>query len=198
MLVVGLTGGIGSGKTSVSDLFEELGVPVIDADIVAREVVEPGEPALEEITNSFGTEVLTRDGHLDRRQLREQIFKNEAARKTLETILHPRIRQRMREKLTQLDTAYAIFSVPLLIETQQHLSVDRVLVVDCPTEDQIRRICARDNTSREQAEAILAAQIPREKRLLAADDVIDNSTSLEALKQQVKVLHEEYLRLANL
>jgi len=196
MLVVGLTGGIGSGKSSVSDLFEDLGVPVIDADIVAREVVEPGEQALREIIGQFGEGVLTPDGRLDRRQLRERVFQDEAARKALEGILHPRIRQRMRERLTRLDAPYAIFSVPLLVETGQHLAVDRVLVVDCPPEEQIRRIRARDNSSAEQARAILAAQIPRNQRLRLADDVIDNSGAIEALERQVRALHQKYLDLA--
>jgi dephospho-CoA kinase len=196
MLVVGLTGGIGSGKSAVSRLFEDYGVPVIDADHVAREVVEPGSPALDEIVRQFGDDVLLHDGRLDRANLRHKIFNDQQARKKLETILHPRIRQRMRDRLQSIGAPYAIFVVPLLIETGQHKDVDRVLVVDCPEAMQMERVKKRDSASASQITAIMASQVSREQRLAEADDIIENRGSLEELNASVSSLHQQYLELS--
>jgi len=196
MLTIGLTGGIGSGKTTVSDTFQSLGVPVIDSDVIAREVVEPNEPGLDEIVRLFGKEVLHPDGTLNRKQLRNLVFASKSAREQLEQILHPLIRLRSQQQLAALDTPYAILSIPLLIETGLDDSVDRVLVVDCPEQVQIERICKRDNINSHQARAILVAQCSREQRLQAADDIIDNNQSLEGLTQDIHLLHQQYLSLA--
>jgi dephospho-CoA kinase len=196
MLIIGLTGGVGSGKSTVSRLFEALGVPVIDADLVAREVVEPGEPALEEITAHFGSRILTPEGTLDRGKLREMVFADGEMRKELESILHPRIRARMEEHLGALDAPYAILSIPLLVETGRSDRVNRILVVDSPDETRIERACRRDGISRERAQSILNAQCSRAERLAVADDVIDNSGPPEDLEKQVKDLHRMYLHLA--
>ncbi|MES9903356.1 MAG: dephospho-CoA kinase, partial [Sedimenticola sp.] len=179
MFVIGVTGGIGSGKSLVTDRFTALGVPVIDADLVSREVVEPGEPALEEIARLFGADTLQTDGSLNRRRLREIVFRDDTARKKLEQLLHPIIRERMQQQLSKLTAPYAIFSIPLLIETGRNSRVDRVLVVDCPTSLQIERITERDSITPAQAEAILAAQCSRDQRLAGADDIIDNSATVE-------------------
>ncbi len=196
MLIIGLTGGIGSGKSTVADLFSRLGIPVIDADQAARDVVAPGETALETIVERFGGEMLNPNGTLNRARLRERIFADAAARKELESLLHPLIRSRMQERLNALDTPYAILSIPLLIESGRADTVDRVLVVDVPEQQQIERVCRRDGISEEQAHAILTAQSSRETRLAAADDVIDNSGSPAALEQLVQTLHLKYLALA--
>ncbi len=196
MLTIGLTGGIGSGKTTVSDTFQSLGVPVIDSDVIARKVVEPNEPGLDEIIRLFGKEVLHPDGTLNRKQLRNLVFASKSAREQLEQILHPLIRQRSQQQLAALDMPYAILSIPLLVETGLDDSVDRVLVVDCPEQVQIERICKRDNISSHQARAILVAQCSREQRLQAADDIINNNQSLEGLTQEIHSLHQQYLSIA--
>lgn len=197
MLTIGLTGGIGSGKTAVTDLFSGLGVPVIDADQVAREVVEPGQPALGEIISRFSTDLLLDDGQLDRKALRTKIFEDPQAREILEQILHPEIRRQMWERLENLTDPYAILSIPLLIETGQNNRVDRVLVVDCPVSLQIERIRKRDRISLSQAEAIIATQCSREQRLSAADDVIENDGDLEMLPAAVEKLHRLYIKIAH-
>ena len=196
MLIIGLTGGIGCGKTAVTDLFAELGVPVIDADRVAREVVEPGQPALEKIRLRFGDELLRSDGSLKRDRLRELIFSDEQARLELEAILHPLIRRRMRDRLKILKADYAILAIPLLLETGQGETVNRILVVDCPEDEQIQRVCSRDGISRERVRRILSAQSSRPERLAAADDVIDNSGTLAELTPQIQALHQSYLALS--
>ncbi|MEJ1296702.1 MAG: dephospho-CoA kinase [Candidatus Sedimenticola sp. (ex Thyasira tokunagai)] len=196
MFVIGVTGGIGCGKSSVTDCFTELGVPVIDADQTSREVVEPGEPALEEIVRLFGTETLKADGSLDRRYLREKIFQDSSSRKRLEELLHPIIRQRMQLQLSELTADYAIFSIPLLVETGGNNSVDRILVVDCPTPLQIERIVHRDGITPAQAEGILNAQCNREERLAVADDIIDNSGTIGQLHILVEQLHKKYTQMA--
>ncbi len=198
MLTIGLTGGIGSGKSTVSDIFQSLGVPVIDSDLIAREVVQPGEPGLEGIIQHFGTGILQPDGSLDRQRLRNLVFDDETARKQLEQILHPLIRQRSQQQLATLNTPYAILAIPLLVETGLADSVDRVLVVDCPESVQIERICSRDGINPDQAQAILAAQCSRKQRLEAADDIIDNNQSIDGLTQAVASLHQHYLSLAAL
>ncbi|MCP4128204.1 MAG: dephospho-CoA kinase, partial [Gammaproteobacteria bacterium] len=179
MLTIGLTGGIGSGKSTVSDIFQSLGVPVIDSDLIAREVVQPGEPGLKGIIQHFGTGILQPDGSLDRQRLRNLVFDDETARKHLEQILHPLIRQRSQQRMATLNTPYAILAIPLLVETGLADSVDRVLVVDCPESVQIERICSRDGINPDQAQAILAAQCSRKQRLEAADDIIDNDQSID-------------------
>jgi len=193
MLIIGLTGGIGCGKSAVTDLFTRLGVPVIDADETARQVVEPGKPALQQISDRFGDKMIQADGRLNRRRLRQTIFSDPQARQDLEGILHPLIRQRMRQHLETLQTPYAILSIPLLLETGQADTVDRVLVVDCPETLQIERVCRRDDIDPAQAQEILAAQVSRQRRLQAADDVIDNSGTLQQLIPQVEALHRKYL-----
>ncbi len=197
MLVIGLTGGIGCGKTAVTDCFTSLGVPVIDADTVAREVVLPGQPALQAIADKFGPEAITSEGSLNRNWLREHIFSDAGAKRELEAILHPRIRAEMRRQLSEVEGSYAIFSIPLLLETGQDKTVDRILVVDCDPELQISRVTQRDDASESQTRAIIATQIDRKSRLTAADDIITNNGSLSELRPQVEALHQKYLNLAN-
>ena len=196
MLVVGLTGGIASGKTAASREFEALGAPVIDADRLARELVEPGREALAEIRDSFGPAVLTGGGALDRAALRERIFADPQARQRLEAILHPRIRAEMRARLARLEAPYAVLVIPLLVETGQTDMVDRVLVIDTPESRQRERLMARDGSSEAEIERILAAQVSRERRMAAADDVIDNSGDRARLRKAVEELHHRYLTLA--
>jgi dephospho-CoA kinase len=193
---IGLTGGIASGKSTVADLFAELGATVIDTDIIAREVVAAGQPALDDIAAAFGAEVLQADGSLDRAALRARVFASSEDRETLESITHPRIRV---ETLRQADTAdglYQVIVVPLLVESPLRESVDRILVVDCPEKTQIERLMARDADSEAQARRILDAQSSRAQRLAIADDVITNDGTLEETRQQVAALHEIYRALA--
>jgi dephospho-CoA kinase len=197
MLVVGLTGGIGSGKSTVAELFSKLDIPVIDADQASRAVVQPGQPALETIVSRFGSDMLNPDGSLNRGRLRELIFSDDDARKELEALLHPLIRTWMQEQLQGLDTPYAILSIPLLIESGRMDTVDRVLVVDLPEQQQIERVCRRDDISEQQAHAILETQVSRQRRLAAADDIIDNSAGPNALEDQVQALHLMYLALSS-
>ena len=193
MLTVALTGGIGSGKTQVSDYFASLGVPVIDTDIISRQLVEPGQPALEKITESFGHQLLFASGQLDRAALREIIFNDATARKKLEDILHPAIREKVQHQLQALSFPYVIIVIPLYVETGQFLKTDRILVVDCPQEIQKKRVLARDNVSMEQLGKILEAQVTREQRLAVADDIIVNDADIETLQHKVMQLHEKYL-----
>jgi dephospho-CoA kinase len=197
MLVIGLTGGIGSGKSTVGELFAKLDVPIIDADQASRAVVQPGQPALQTIVARFGSGMLNPDGSLNRGRLRELVFNDDTARKELETLLHPLIRAWMREQLQDLDAPYAILSIPLLVESGRTDTVDRVLVVDIPEQQQIERVCGRDDISEPQARAILATQADRQQRLAAADDVIDNSGNPEALEAQVQALHLMYLAISD-
>lgn len=196
MLKIGLTGGIGSGKSTVAALFAARGVPIVDADAIAREIVQPGQPALEEIARTFGREILRPDGSLDRHALRTLVFADPNKRARLEALLHPRIRQRMRKQVANLSGAYCLLVIPLLLETGQTDLVDRVLVVDCPQALQIRRVTERDGLDRAEAERILAAQTSRPARLAAADDVIENDGNEAALERQVEALHRRYLALA--
>jgi dephospho-CoA kinase len=189
--VVAVTGGIASGKSAVTERFAALGVPVIDADVIARELVEPGEPALDEIEAHFGGGVLLPDGRLDRRALRERIFSDGAARRALETILHPRIQGRMREQCEALEVPYVVLAIPLLTSTSRYPWIDRVLVVDVPEALQISRLTQRDGVDEAAARAALAAQITREQRLALADAVIDNSGALESLDATVQHLHQQ-------
>lgn len=196
MLRVGLTGGIGSGKSTVSNLFASLGVPIIDADIIAREVVAPGQSALREICLLFGDHLLDEHGALQRQQLRSLIFSNPTYRHQLEEILHPRIRQRMLEQLAVLEYKhpYCILSIPLLLESGWVEMLDRVLVVDIEPSLQLQRTCQRDQLSEKSAQAIINSQSSRQERLLAADDVIDNSGEPSDLPPQVERLHQQYLK----
>ena len=195
-LVIGLTGGIASGKSTVARLFQTLGAPVVDADRVARDVVAPGTPGLAAVRERFGESVIDSEGALDRARLRERVFADASARADLEAILHPRIRQRMDAILDAMDAPYAIAMIPLLLEADQHTRVDRVLVVDAPAELQIARARARDGSPLATLEAILAAQTDRASRLDSADDVIRNDAGPEALEPQVRKLHRDYLALA--
>lgn len=196
-LVIGLTGGIGSGKSTVADCFSDLGVPVIDTDILARELVEPGQPALAEIIKAFGEECLSADGSLDRDYLREQVFSDPGLRKKLEAILHPAIRNLVRERIEAVSTPYCITVIPLLLETRQTDLVDRVLVVDAEESSQLDRVMARDQLSKAAVTAIMHTQTDRETRLAAADDIILNDSSLESLKDKVQTLHTRYMELSH-
>lgn len=193
--VVGLTGGIGSGKTAAARYFSELGVHVVDADQAARWVVEPGQPALAEIVRRFGSEILQPDGTLNRAALRQRIFQEAEQRRWLESVLHPRIQVTIDEHLAQAQSPYAILVSPLLIESGQYRQTQRVLVVDVPESVQIARTVARDQVDEAQVQAILKAQLSRTERLRQAHDVLLNEHSPEHLAQEVKRLHEFYLGL---
>jgi len=195
-LLVGLTGGIASGKSLVGAMFVKLGAALVDTDIVAREVVAPGEPGLAAVAAAFGPSVLLASGELNRPALRRLVFDDEAKRLTLEAILHPLIRARTRAKLVELTTPYALVAVPLLVETSFKDFVDRILVVDCPEATQLERLMRRDAIPRAEALAMLRAQADRATRLKAAHDVIDNSGSTDATQRQVAQLHGRYLELA--
>jgi len=193
VLKVGLTGGIGSGKTAVSNRFEELGVPVLDTDMLAREVVEPGAPALGELVNEFGRGILDDDGRLDRERLRHIVFGDPAARRRVESILHPAIRALLSRRLEALDADYCIIVVPLLVETNFQELVDRVLVVEAPRERRIEWVMQRSTMTREEVERVMGSQATSEERLRVADDVIHNDGSLEDLKAKVDRLHAAYM-----
>ena len=193
---VALTGGIASGKTAVANIFATHGVPVIDTDVIAREVVEPGQPALAAVVDAFGTGVLAADGRLDRPRLRERIFGDAEARRRLEAILHPAIRTEMERQSRAAGGPYQVLVIPLLVEGGRRDHFDRVLVVDVPEATQIERLVRRDGVSRDQAEAALRAQASRDARLAFADDVIDNTGDVAALEARVTKLHGDYLRRA--
>jgi dephospho-CoA kinase len=194
---VGLTGGIASGKSTVARLVEALGVPVIDTDGLAREVVAPGQPALARIAERFGPSVLAPDGSLNRAALRSVVFADSQARSDLERITHPAIQALLEQRAGAAGGPYQIHVIPLLVETgTQQKRVDRVLVVDCSEDLQIRRLQARDGSTLEQARSILAAQVSRAARLAAADDIVVNDGELEPLRDQVAALHVRYLDLA--
>ncbi len=192
MFVIGLTGGIGSGKSTVAKLFAELGIEILDADEFARIVVQPGTTGLNQIIKHFGKEILTAHGELDRKKLRHKIFHHPEERRWLEQLLHPLIRQAMRNRLTHVNSPYCIMVIPLLVESKPNELINRVLVVDAPEELQIERAMQRDHLDRAQCEVIMKSQATREQRLARADDVIDNSKNLAHLKQQVAKLHEIY------
>lgn len=195
-LRVGLTGGIASGKSTVADMFAGLGVPVIDTDVIAREVVLPGRPALDEIREAFGDGVIAPDGTLDRAAMRAIVFGDDAARRRLEAILHPRIGAATRAQADAAGGDYQIIVVPLLVESALRGFVDRVLVVDCDEDTQIARLLARDAETEAQARRILAAQSSRAERMAIADDVIVNDGSLDDTRKQVEALHRQYLGAA--
>ena len=197
MYAVGLTGGIGSGKSTVADLFAELGVPVIDADLIARQLTEPNGEALKEIRESFPEAVMRDDGTLDRAVMRRIVFGDGAARKQLEAILHPRIRQEVEHALASLSAPYAMVVIPLLVETHGYRDLlNRVLVVDCTEAQQIERTMARSKLSREDVVAILGAQVSRDQRRAVANDVLTNMTTRDTLRTEVSMLHQRYLNSA--
>lgn len=195
-LRVGLTGGIASGKTTVANLFAARGITVIDTDEIAREVMQPGQPALEQVVQAFGAVILDVDGGLDRRRMREIVFRDPAQRRRLESILHPLILTEMTRRSARAGGPYQIVVIPLLVEGALTDYVDRVLVVDCSPEIQLQRLRTRDAESLEQARAMIAAQATREKRLAAGDDVVVNDGTLTELESQVEQLHRRYLQLA--
>lgn len=196
MLIIGLTGGIGSGKSTVAERFARLGVPVIDADAIARELVAPGMPALHQIGAEFGPEVLTAAGQLDRARLRRLVFADAQRRKRLEAILHPLIRREMQRRIEALDAPYCVLAIPLLLETGQADLVQRILVIDTPEALRRRRVRARDTLSNAEITAIMDAQLPANERRGAADDIIVNDADLAGLEEQVEKLHRRYLELA--
>lgn len=196
ILRIGLTGGIASGKSTVADFFAALGVPVIDTDVIAREIVKPGEPALDEIRFAFGDDVINADGSLDRTQLRKIVFSDDALRARLESILHPRIRDVALQQASLASEPYVIIVVPLLFESPMKDAMNRILVVDCNEETQLQRLTTRDQESEEQARQIIAAQATRAERLSIADDVITNENNLADTRSAVRSLHEYYLSLA--
>lgn len=189
-----LTGGIASGKSIVATEFAKLGVPIIDTDELARIVVQPGHPALHNLVEQFGDEILNQDGTLNRKYLRELVFSNPAKREALERILHPAIRAEQQRQAMLTGGPYQLHVVPLLAETRGNHLYDRVLVVDCLPSVQLQRLMNRDGITQELAEKMLAAQVTREQRLSLADDVIDNSGDPSALRAQVARLHERYLK----
>jgi dephospho-CoA kinase len=194
--VVALTGGIASGKSAVSAAFARHGVPILDADIIAREVVEPGQPALAAVVAAFGKEVIGPEGRLDRTALRALVFARPEARRQLEAILHPAIRQAFTAASAVATGPYQVHAIPLLAESGRAREYDRVLVVDCPRETQVQRLLARDQETPERAAAILAAQATREARLAIATEVITNTGTLGDLEEAVAVLHKQYLAAA--
>jgi dephospho-CoA kinase len=193
---VALTGGIASGKSTVADMFADLGVAIIDTDVVARKVVQPGQPALDEIRERFGNEVIDSAGNLDRRALRKLVFSDENARLDLEAILHPRIGAETRRQADTAPGPYQIIVVPLLVGSPLLRFVDHVVVVDCDEELQVQRVMARDAESAEQARRILAAQASRAARLAIADDIIDNDHGFDKTLRQVRRLDENFRRMA--
>ena len=195
-LTIGLTGGVASGKSLVEAQFRALGVPVLDADQVSREVVAPPSAALDEIARRFGTEFITAEGGLDRRRMRELVFTNPAAKRQLEAILHPHIRQRLQRWLQAQTAPYCIISVAILLEAGMQTLVDRVLVVDVPVETQLTRLTARDSITETLAQDMVASQTHRQVRLDAAHDVIDNTGTPEDALREVARLHQFYLDLA--
>lgn len=194
--LVGLTGGIGSGKSTVASLFAQLGIPGVDADIVAREVVAPGAPCLKQIQQHFGSQAISPSGELDRKWLRERIFSQPEEKNWLNQLLHPVIRQELLRQLAAINAPYALLIAPLLLENQLNRYTDRVLVVDVSEQMQLQRTLARDNVSEQQVSAIMASQLSRQARLELADDIIINEGTTAELQQQITTLHQQYLELA--
>ena len=196
-LRIGLTGGIASGKTMVADFFSDLGVPVVDTDIIARKVVEPGTAALGEIRATFGDEVIHEDESLDRKAMRKIVFADTNRREQLEAIVHPRIREETLRQMDAVHETYMIIVVPLLVKSPLSKLMDRVLVVDCSEDTQLERLLLRDDENEVTARRIISAQASREERLAIADDVIDNNGDPGKAHEQARKLHESYLALAN-
>lgn len=197
MLRVGLTGGIGCGKSVVADMFRELGITVIDADQIARELVEPGSPVLDTVIEQFGTDFLNADGRLNRQKLAQHVFADPEQKKVLESLIHPAVRDAIRQQLASCAReTYVIVAVPLLLETGYTELTDRVLVVDCDEALQVQRVHQRDGRDIGQIQNIIEQQISRSERLAMADDILYNNTGLDELKQQVAKLHQAYLDIA--
>ncbi|MGH8556148.1 MAG: dephospho-CoA kinase [Methylococcales bacterium] len=196
MLKIGLTGGIGCGKTVVANLFKRNWIEIIDADEIAHKLVEPGKAGLNRIVDRFGTNILDPHGHLNRTALRELVFNSSQQRKSLEAILHPLIYQQIESELSRLRGPYCIVCVPLLLETGRKALFDRILVIDCPVEMQVERVRIRDNLNHDQIVRILHSQAGREERLLTADDVISNDADLASLDKQVEKLHNFYSEIS--
>lgn len=194
--VVGVTGGIASGKSTVCQQFAALGAPMVDTDQVAREVVVPGSPGLAAVVQSFGEDILTPTGELDRRRLRQLVFADPSRRQVLESLLHPLIRAGTDAHVRTAGFPYVLVCIPLLVERGGGNRVDRVLVIDCPVEIQRQRVMARDELTAQEADAIIQSQATREQRLAAADDVVENVGNLAALRERVQALHSLYLELA--
>ncbi|KPM00325.1 dephospho-CoA kinase [Vibrio splendidus] len=196
-IIIGLSGGIASGKTTVANLFNEhFNIDIVDADIVAREVVAVGSDGLEQITDHFGETILLEDGSLNRSKLRELIFSDPTEKQWLNDLLHPMIRNKIDSDLSKVTSPYGLLVAPLLVENQMQSMADRVLIVDVPTEVQIERTMSRDNVSREQVASILKSQASREQRLAVADDVIKNHTKNQELLPQITDLHQKYLAIS--
>ncbi len=196
MFTVALTGGIGCGKSTICELFNAQGVPIIDTDQIAHQLVMPGMPALEQITSAFGNDMLTEDGQLDRQKLASQIFSDAEQKKQLESILHPLIRNEVQKQIEQLSTAYCIVAIPLLFETGQQGRYDYTLVVDCEEHQQVERTLARDGRTEQQIREIIKSQMPRTQRLKLADEIIDNRSTADRLIPQIDALHRKILTLA--
>lgn len=193
---VGLTGGVACGKTTVSDRFAELGVDIIDADVIARELLEQGSDCYKQVVGLFGQQVLLESAEIDRSWLRDRIFSDAKAKQALESIIHPAVRLAIAETSENCASDYCIVSVPLLIEANMQTLVDRILVVDLPPEQQLDRLIQRDKISLKQAQAMLAGQCSRAQRLSFADDIIDNSQPVSTLDEQIRMLHEDYLKMS--
>ena len=197
MLRIGLTGGIGVGKTTVSDKFKlSYDIPVIDADEISRNLIQPGNATHTEIVNIFGEPCLTKGGDIDRAYLRQTVFSNQEKRKLLENIIHPKVRAEIDKKIQTLNSPYCIIVIPLLIESNMQSLVDRILVVDSSKENQIERVKIRDKCNTDHVESILNAQIDSHERLDHADDIITNNSELKDLDQQIHQLHEKYLEIS--
>lgn len=196
MLRIGLTGGIGSGKSSAAAMFARRGVPVIDADEIAKQLVAPGQPAYERIIQRFGKEFVDADGFIDRGRLRRHVFDDPASRRELEAILHPRVRRQIQRQLRALRAPYCVIVIPLIFEANQQDLVDRILVIDATEDTQVQRVAARSSLADDEIRKIIAAQIGRNVRLRQAHDVITNEGELEQLEERVNAFHTRYLELA--
>ena len=195
LLRIGLTGGIGSGKTTVKNFFDELGAPTVDADEISHRITKPGHTAFDEVVALFGKESLDETGNLDRKRLRALIFDEPDLKQKLEAIIHPRVRAQIRDFTDRVDYPYCIICIPLLLETGAQSTVDRVLVVDAPEELQVARVSRRDNAEERQTRSIIRSQAGREQRLNAAHDIIVNDGNINDLKAQVENLHERYMMM---
>lgn len=197
MIKVALTGGIGCGKSTACKFFSQLHVPVIDTDIISRELVTPNQTALNEIIDYFGTDILLDDGSLNRKSLSHKIFNHKKNKLVLESILHPKIKLAVQKKLNHLDCCYAIIAIPLLVETNQQKNYDRVLLIDCEEKLQISRTLTRDNKNLNEIKSIIHSQASREARIAIANDIIDNSEDVSALENQIMLLHSRYTNLCS-
>jgi dephospho-CoA kinase len=197
MLKIGLTGGVASGKSTACTVFSQLGIAVIDADEIARDLVEIGKPCYLNIIDIFGTEFLSKNQQLDRSKLRQLIFSDHVAKQKLEAILHPSIRQELIERSQKVKSAYCILAVPLLIETNMNAAVDRILVIDITEKNQLVRLCKRDHLPPTLANNMIHQQANRSQRLAMADDVISNNTGIQKLESSIRLIHKTYLEIAN-